>query len=108
MDEETLEELRAFGASEEVIAEWRAAMTKPGDADLEVFEDCMWSVTIFAAMGTQWDRSGMDGRRAGFRFDRAPLFMRMLGVPTGERKAVFNDLVTMENETLKVLAGRAA
>lgn len=107
VDEGVLEEMRLFGATEEDIERWRQAMPKPEESDLEVFEDCMWSATVFSVMGSQWDRAGMDGRKVGLMYDRAPLFMRMLGVPIGERKTVFNDLITMENETLEVLAERA-
>lgn len=107
MDEGVLEDMRVLGATEEDIARWRATMPQPQDLDLEVFDDCMWSATIFSVMSTQWDYAGEGGRKVGFKFDRAPLFMRMLGVPFEERKAVFNDLITMENETIKVLAERA-
>lgn len=99
--------MRAFGATEEDIERWKAAQIP--ESDLEIFEDCMLSVTVFNAMRTQWDRAGEAGVRTGLRYDRVPVFFRYLRVPVAERDRVFADLMVMEAETLSVDAekGRA-
>jgi uncharacterized protein DUF1799 len=102
VDEKILEDLRVMGAPAEMIAAWKKAQAP--EPELLLLPDVYPSVRVFDAMATQWDRAGERGVKVGFKYDRVPLFMRMLGIPPADRRQVFEDLRTLELETLRVYA----
>lgn len=98
--------MQALGAGQDVIA---AAMGNMKTAeDFELFEDNVQSARVFDAMTTQWRRGGMDGIPTGLDYAPLPVVMRLCGVKPSERRAVFEDVRTMELETLNVMSERAA
>lgn len=91
-----------MGAPEQVIEDAERHAAENVSDDFELFEDNVQSATVFQRMGTQWRRAGMDGIRTGLDYNVVEMVMRRCGVPPGKRNQVFEDVQTMESETLKV------
>ena len=89
----TAAELTAFGLTMEEASE---------GSQVEIWPDNWHAVNVFLGMVTQW-RSDF-GVRTGLDYGVLPIVMRMVGVPVGERSAVFEDLRVMEDAALEVLA----
>ncbi len=104
MDDEIVAQLKKMGAPDEVIA---AARARQPQEDVEVFEDCLFSLETFSAMCTQWRIGGVDGVKVGLDYGPLPFVMRRCGVPPGQRDQVFEDIQLMEIETLLVERERA-
>jgi hypothetical protein len=104
VDESIVDAYRELGAPEEFLEQIRESMRRKTQVDdgLELFDDNLLAFRVFEAMDTQWDRSGMDGSRVGLNFGRAPVFMRMLGVPLADRAGLLADLKRMERAALVV------
>ena len=67
----------------------------------------LWAVnaeafSVFNSMSTQW-RSGMSGA-TGLDYTSLPIVMDLEGVGADDRKQVFRDVRTMEQEALKTMA----
>ena len=74
--------------------------------DLEE-EVVLWDVNaeafaVFNSMSTQW-RAGMSGA-TGLDYTSLPVVMDLEGVEADDRKQVFRDVRTMEQEALKTMA----
>ena len=74
--------------------------------DLEE-EVVLWAVnaeafSVFNSMSTQW-RAGMSGA-TGLDYTSLPIVMDLEGVDADDRKQVFRDVRTMEQEALKTMA----
>lgn len=74
--------------------------------DLEE-EVVLWDVNaeafaVFNSMSTQW-RAGMSGA-TGLDYTSLPIVMDLEGVEADDRKQVFRDVRTMEQEALKTMA----
>lgn len=74
--------------------------------DLEE-EVVLWDVNaeafaVFNSMSTQW-RAGMSGA-TGLDYTSLPIVMDLEGVDADDRKQVFRDVRTMEQEALKTMA----
>lgn len=94
-----------MGAPQEVIDAARASMQR--QQEFELFEDCLLPFNVFQAMNTQWRvKGGMDGGVSGLDYNALPFVMRMLGVPPSQRADIFQDVRTMEFETLNVIFER--
>jgi len=94
-----------MGAPQEVIDAARASMQRQQDCDL--FDDCLPAFNVFQAMSTQWrNKSGMDGGVSGLDYTALPFVMRMNGIAASQRASVFEDVRTMELETLSVIFER--
>lgn len=91
----------AMGAPSEVIEQARGSAQQ--SRDLEIFEDNVPAVAVFQRMHTQWRTRGMDGAIMGMDYAPLPFVMRMCGIAANQRQAVFEDIVIMEIETLKVI-----
>jgi hypothetical protein len=100
VDEGILEDLRVMGADDETIAAWKKAQAP--EPELLLLPEIFDSVRVFDAMATQWDRAGERGSRAGFKYNRLPIFLQMMEIPRAKRPQVFNDIRVLELETLKV------
>jgi hypothetical protein len=59
-------------------------------------------VRVFDAMARSGTAPAIAASKVGLKFDRAPLFMRMLACRRGDRQRVFEDLRVLELETLEV------
>lgn len=67
----------------------------------------LWAVnaeafSVFNSMSTQW-RAGMSGA-TGLDYTSLPIVMDLEGVDADDRKQVFRDVRTMEQEALKTMA----
>ena len=67
----------------------------------------LWAVnaeafSVFNSMSTQW-RAGMCGA-TGLDYTSLPIVMDLEGVDADDRKQVFRDVRTMEQEALKTMA----
>ena len=67
----------------------------------------LWAVnaeafSVFNSMSTQW-RAGMSGA-TGLDYTSLPIVMDLDGVDADDRKQVFRDVRTMEQEALKTMA----
>lgn len=67
----------------------------------------LWAVnaeafSVFNSMSTQW-RAGMSGA-TGLDYTSLPIVMDLEGIDADDRKQVFRDVRTMEQEALKTMA----
>ena len=67
----------------------------------------LWAVnaeafSVFNSMSTQW-RAGMSGA-TGLDYTSLPIVMDLEGIGADDRKQVFRDVRTMEQEALKTMA----
>lgn len=67
----------------------------------------LWAVNaeafaVFNSMSTQW-RAGMSGA-TGLDYTSLPVVMDLEGIGADDRKQVFRDVRTMEQEALKTMA----
>lgn len=67
----------------------------------------LWAVnaeafSVFNSMSTQW-RAGMSGA-TGLDYTSLPIVMDLEGVDADDRKQIFRDVRTMEQEALKTMA----
>ena len=77
---------------------------KPEDLETEIE---LWAInaeafSVFNSMSTQW-RAGMSGA-TGLDYTSLPIVMDLEGVDADDRKQVFRDVRTMEQEALKTMA----
>ena len=77
---------------------------KPEDMETEIE---LWAInaeafSVFNSMSTQW-RAGMSGA-TGLDYTSLPIVMDLEGVDADDRKQVFRDVRTMEQEALKTMA----
>lgn len=89
---EVNEALAAFGM-EMVDAE------EPQDLSTECWPDNWRVLTVFGAMGTQW-QVGAEGSVIGMRYEALPFVFEMVGIKPKERNAVWSSLRVMEQESL--------
>ncbi|WP_286913278.1 MULTISPECIES: DUF1799 domain-containing protein [unclassified Pseudomonas] len=73
--------------------------------DVEVWPDAWPAFCLFEALGTQW-RLGPGGP-SGLDYTAILGTAKMIGLKRGELSEAFNDLRTMENEALAVMAEAA-
>ena len=67
----------------------------------------LWAInaeafSVFNSMSTQW-RAGMSGA-TGLDYTSLPIVMDLEGIDADDRKQVFRDVRTMEQEALKTMA----
>ena len=72
--------------------------------DVEIWPDNILAVRVFLAMSTQW-RVGLAGA-TGLDYGALPAVMRLMQVPPGERRIVFNDLRALEDAALETIQKR--
>lgn len=72
--------------------------------DYDVWPENWPAVQVFVACGTQWRRTGREGRMCGLDYAAVEAVMRMLGTP--EPAATFGRVRAMEAEVLEVLSTR--
>jgi hypothetical protein len=75
---------------------WQGEQPEGGIA---VWPENMTTVEVFIAMGTQWN-VGMGGV-IGLRYEALPTVLRLVGVPTADRRDVFTGLRVMERAALE-------
>lgn len=66
---------------------------------VEIWPDNLAAINVFIAMSTQW-RIGMAGP-TGLDYAALPAVMDVVDIDQEARRAVFNDLRSMEEEALK-------
>jgi hypothetical protein len=68
---------------------------------VEIWPDNVAAVNVFISMSTQWRASF--GGYIGLDYAALPAVLELVGVPRGERAAVFSDLRIMEDSALEVI-----
>jgi len=92
------EELRRFRAPPEVIA---AALREREDEVVAIHPDNVETVTLFAALSTQWRHAGLTGVRIGLDYQAIEPTARMLGITLNPN--IFSGLRVMEMEALAAM-----
>jgi hypothetical protein len=100
-DSDIVRGLRAFGADDAFLAEWREAQRAQ---PLDVWDDNEQALLVFLESSTQWRYAGMEGARVGLDYAGVRSVIALLGVP--ETPALFGDLRDMEHEALQQLKAR--
>jgi hypothetical protein len=91
-----------------IMPQWmldRLAGTVDRPGEIVLAPDEALSFSLFAALGTQWDRHGMTGARLGIRYDVIRPTADNMGLPFSP--AMFADIQLMERAALAEFA-RAA
>lgn len=121
VDESAAASMRAFGFSEEQIAQSRqgsGAGERPVNLDYEVHDDCWDSVMFFLKLETQWTWVSvgvpmpfgvmLKPMRSGINRTCVESEMRMRGVKRKRQAALLDDLKVMEDAVLEAEALAAA
>ncbi len=91
-----------------IMPQWmldRLAGTVDRPGEITLCPDEALSFSLFAALGTQWDRHAMTGMRLGIRYDVIRPTAEMLGIAV--TPAIFSDIRVMEQAAMTEFA-RAA
>lgn len=103
MDEATLERMQAWGASEEVLAQAREQLAEDaGQQVCEVWPENWRTWGFFLAVGSLWERAGMDGRRCALNWPAVEVVARGLGVVGRRWREVVADLLLVQDTVLAV------
>lgn len=88
-----------------IMPQWmldRLAGTIDQPGEITLSPDEVIPFSLFAALGTQWDRHAMTGMRLGISYAAIQPTAQMLGIPM--TPALFNDLRAMERAALDEFA----
>lgn len=109
MDEPTIERMRRYGASDEVLQAAREQMDEEqAEEACEVWDE-NWAVwQFFLAVGALWQRAGMDGRRCALDWPGVEVVARGLGVVGRRWRQWVVDLLLIQDTVLVVDAEKAA
>ena len=94
-------DLAAFGAPDEVIAEW-GEQAQPQDDTFEVLAENWDAVCLFCAASTQWRHAGMAGVAVGLDYAGVEAVARALEL--GWTAGLLDKLRTLEAAALAALA----
>ena len=109
VDEATIERMRRYGASEEVLAEMREQMAEDdGLQDCEVWPENWRTWQFFQAVGSLWQRTGMDGRRCALDWPGVEVVARAMGLAGRAWRQLVDDLLLIQDTVLVVDAEQAA
>ena len=105
-DPEVIKQLRAMGASAEMLASVGRSALAP--ADFLVFQDCWESLQAFVCLGSQWRVAvGMSGISwLGIDFVAVESYLRMKRVARAKWAQILDDLLLMQQSALEIMNKR--
>lgn len=109
MDRPTIKRMRAWGASDEVLADAEEQLAEQEQVgDFEVWPDNWDTWSFFLKVCAMWERTGMDGRRTWLAWPALEVVARGLGLKGKAWGEVVEALLLVQDAVLAVDAERAA